>query len=143
MKRIRFDTQRRILSKFDRVDGCWIWKDKPSRLGYGRINIGGRIRFAHRVVYEMFIGKIPDGLVIDHLCRNTRCVNPKHLEPVSQRENLLRGFGVGGTNARKTHCINGHKFDKENTHICPNGKRRCRKCDAFNHRKSNQLARKK
>jgi HNH endonuclease len=70
--------------------------------------------YAHRVAYEMWFGPIPDGLVIDHLCRNRACVNPAHMEPVTHRENLLRGTGASARQAAKKTCIRGHEFDVRN-----------------------------
>jgi hypothetical protein len=87
------------------------------------------MQYAHRAVYEMEVGPIADGLEIDHLCRNRGCVNPAHLEPVTHKENVLRGATVPGLNAVKTHCLRGHEFDEENTrHIARNGRRVCRAC---------------
>ncbi len=75
----------------DAATGCWNWKHSLQASGYGQINIGGKPVTAHRAVYEKYRGEIPHGLHIDHLCRNRKCVNPEHLEPVTQRENLRRG----------------------------------------------------
>lgn len=83
---------------------------------------------AHRFTYELIAGEISDGLTIDHLCRNRCCVNPDHMQPVTQAENLLRGDGFVGVNARKTRCVNGHEFTDENTYVRPNGRRVCRAC---------------
>ncbi|MDP9224875.1 MAG: HNH endonuclease [Actinomycetota bacterium] len=83
---------------------------------------------AHRVAYELLVGPIPEGLTLDHLCRNTSCVNPQHLEPVTVRENVLRGMGWGAKNKRKTHCHRGHPFDAKNTLRIPGGTRKCRTC---------------
>jgi hypothetical protein len=73
--------------------GCWLWKQSTTTTGYGRYRVSGRNDPAHRVAYEYAVGPIPEGLVLDHLCRNKRCVNPAHLEPVTQHENILRAWG--------------------------------------------------
>jgi hypothetical protein len=86
------------------------------------------MRKSHRIAYQLLVGPIPDGLVLDHLCRNRACCNPRHIEPVSQRENLMRGETVCASHAIKTHCINGHAFDEANTYIDREGKRKCREC---------------
>ena len=86
--------ERRLLSKIDRTEECWTWIGKTYRGGYGRISRSGRQIAAHRAVYELLVGPIPEGLVLDHLCRNRRCVRPEHLEPVSLVENLRRGFAA-------------------------------------------------
>jgi hypothetical protein len=118
----------------DRATGCWNWTGKINAYGYGVISlsrreIGERIRsrVAHRVVYETVVGPIPEGLDLDHLCRNRRCVRPDHLEPVTRKENLRRGSSEhsGG----KTHCKYGHEFTPENTIIHKHtGYRACRTC---------------
>ena len=82
---------------------------------------------AHRAAYEVRIGPIPDGMVIDHLCRNRACINPAHMEPVTNRENVLRGTGPSAQHARKTHCNYGHAYDDQNT-MHRRGRRHCRKC---------------
>ena len=108
----------------DPVTGCRVWSGALT-LGYGRVKAGKRIQLAHRVAYELFVGPIPSGLHLDHLCRNRACVNPEHLEPVSRRENILRGTGPTAANARKTHCVHGHSLDDA---IAMNGSRVCRTC---------------
>ncbi len=111
---------------------CWVWTGKLStgaRGGYGHLRIGNSNPPAHRVAYELLVGPIPAGLVIDHLCRNRACVNPAHLEPVTNRENLLRGVGAPASHARKTHCIHNHEFTPENTRLGLNGRRQCRTCE--------------
>lgn len=116
--------------------GCWIWtgRSKPSRPGhgtdkYGYVRLGGRApKLAHRAAFEALVGPIPSGLTIDHLCRETLCVNPNHMEPVTLRENILRGFSFSANNARKTHCFAGHEFTPENTYMYK-GNRLCRACN--------------
>ena len=110
--------------------GCWLWTGALSTRGYARIWHQGQMRQAHRIMYEMTRGSIPNPLVIDHLCRVRHCVNPDHMEVVTNRENLLRGVGITAKNYRKTHCIRGHIFNYENTVILPSKPtvRHCRKC---------------
>ena len=110
-------------------DTCWSWKGPTDPKGYGRLQVNGRWDYAHRVGYELLVGPIPRGLTLDHLCRNRRCVNPRHLEPISNRENILRGYSFSATNHRKTHCHRGHEFTPENTRIeRQRGGRRSRRC---------------
>lgn len=111
----------------DRPDGCWIWPGVPHRSGYGRFVADvGVVVYAHRYAWESHNGQqIPDGMQIDHLCRNRICVNPAHLEVVTQRENLRRSEAPAGINARKTHCPQGHSL--ADAYIVA-GKRKCRPC---------------
>lgn len=112
---------------------CWLWLGRVNSTGYGQTTQGERHQvLVHRWSYEHFHGPIPIGLVIDHLCRNPQCVNPAHLEAVTQRTNLLRGKGASARNAAKTHCIRGHEFTAENTYI-RSGKRQCRICVRLRH----------
>jgi hypothetical protein len=107
-------------------NGCWLWTGAKTR-GYGSASFDGRRYRAHRLTYELLVGPIPEGLTLDHLCRVTACVNPAHLEPVTQKENIRRG--ETGENMRsKTHCPMGHPFDEKNTYLDPKGHRRCREC---------------
>jgi hypothetical protein len=125
---------------WEKVDGvadpedCWEWTAYRNPNGYGQFSVGGRsggMRLAHRVAYELLVAPIPPGLVLDHLCRNPACVNPQHLEPVSQTENVRRGVGgdvAGARSSAKTHCPQGHPYDAENTYRTPKGSRDCRRC---------------
>lgn len=117
----------RLASKFTVSDGCWEWTGTRT-YGYGRFRLRGKYVQAHRLMYELLVGPIPDGLQLDHLCRNRACVRPSHLEPVTQRENILRGEGPTANNATKTHCRYGHEFTPENTYQVKTGGRFCRAC---------------
>lgn len=98
------------------------------RCGYGALSIFGQRVYAHRFSYELHVGPIPEGLVIDHLCRNRLCVNPDHLEPVTSQENVRRGHEALGVRQYATHCKNGHEYTPENTLITVEGWRSCRTC---------------
>lgn len=113
---------------------CWEWTGYRLPTGYGDFNFGNSALKAHRVSYTLLIGPIPDGLVIDHLCRNTSCVNPDHLEITTQRENIRRGYSYFGIARRKTHCSRGHAFSTENTYLVPSGGRSCKECRRANNR---------
>jgi hypothetical protein len=113
---------------------CWEWLAGKSgsrgEPGYGIDRIEGRKTAAQNIVYTLGVGEIPDGLILDHLCENRGCVNPNHLEPVTNRENVLRGNGRTAINARKTHCKNGHPFEEGNLepYALKHGQRRCLIC---------------
>jgi hypothetical protein len=117
---------------------CWEWMGTRDHLGYGKFSIGGARKYggrevkAHAFAYEVIVGPIPEGLTIDHLCRNPGCVNPAHLEAVTHGENMRRGNGFSGLNFRKTHCDRGHAFDRVNTRIKVDTRgrvhRACRNC---------------
>lgn len=122
---------------FDRIIGCepgecWLVRD---RKGYMRIKPDGRSTQAHRAVYELFRGPIPDGMVLDHLCRVRACVNPTHLEPVTNWENVKRGNSPIAVAARRQTCTAGHVFDAANTRLDRRGKRHCRACDRARYRR--------
>lgn len=104
----------RFWLKVEKTDRCWLWKGWKHESGYGRFVIHGNNTYPHRIAYEVVKGRIPEGKTLDHLCRNRLCVNPDHLEPVTNRENLIRGNGFAGQNIRKTHCPNGHRLEEGN-----------------------------
>jgi len=104
-------------------NGCWVWQGRLNQNGYGTMGFRAASWLVHRVTYEVLAGHIPEGLVLDHLCRNRACCNPDHLEPVTVAENNRRGAGVS-----KTHCKNGHPLFGENLRITSKGGRSCRIC---------------
>ena len=121
----------KLLNKIEKTETCWNWVGEINDKGYGRIDVSGKHKRAHRLVYEYLVGKIPLGLQLDHLCRNRRCVNPKHLEPVTRKENILRGFAPSAICARRQHCSKGHPYSGENLyikHVKGYSYRRCREC---------------
>ena len=131
----RRDFAERFWEKADRSrgpDACWPWTAFTFQ-GYGRIATSKRrSAAAHRVAYTLTVGPIPVGLQIDHLCRNHGCVNPAHMEVVTQAENVRRGIG-GWNSAVKTHCPRGHEYDATNTYR-HDGRRHCRECRRINWR---------
>lgn len=121
-------------------NGCLLYAGTLTRMGYGLISVEGAQKLAHRAIYELVIGPIPEGLFIDHTCHNRdqscmggpaclhrRCVNVDHLEPVSGAENTRRGKSWA-INGAKTHCPAGHPYDEQNTHVY-DGRRYCRACN--------------
>lgn len=120
---------------------CWDWPhSRRDKNGYAVY----KQQRAHRVFYEMIVGTIPEGLVLDHLCRNEGCVNPQHVEPVTHRENILRGEGEAAKNAVKTHCKYGHALEGRNLYIQPStGKRGCKTCNRLKQQKYRAKKRKR
>jgi hypothetical protein len=110
---------------------CWVWQLRIDTYGYGRVHAEP----AHRVSYEERRGPIPAGLTLDHLCRVRECINPDHLEPVTNGENILRGESFSARNARKTHCPNGHPLSGANLRVEANGARRCKTCRVSSERR--------
>ncbi len=119
----------RFWPKVQKTDGCWLWTASKNKLGYGQFTVrhGFPPMPAHRMSYLLTYGSLPEApLVLDHLCRNPSCVRPDHLEPVTQRENIMRGLSVAAQNAVKTHCPQGHPYDAANT--SQSYGRHCRAC---------------
>lgn len=112
----------RFWSKVQKTHGCWIWAAALQSAGYGVFRVGGTpgtLLYAHRYSYEQTKGLIPEGMHLDHLCRNPSCVNPDHLEAVTPRVNCLRGVGPSAQSAKKTHCSKGHPFEGQNLYLRP------------------------
>lgn len=127
--RVKKTAEERFWSKVDKngPEGCWLWTDHLGRQGYADFWVPPRPVKAHRFAYELLVGPIPEGLVIDHLCSVRHCVNPAHLEAVTQRVNVLRSTNHVAAQAVATHCKRGHEFTPENTYM-HRGKRDCRTC---------------
>ena len=131
----RSEVQMRFWTKVERVvGGCWIWTANTATNGYGRVKIDGISRPAHRVAYEWLVGPVPGGMELDHVrargCTSRACVNPSHLEPVTHRENTLRGDTITSQQAGRTHCPRGHELVEGN--LVPSslkqGRRGCLTC---------------
>jgi len=116
----------------DPNSGCWLWTGTLNNRGYGMVGVQGKMQLVHRTIYELFKGSIPLGLQLDHKCRTSACANPDHLEPVTNRENTMRGLSP--ETMRKHHmatlaCPQGHFYTPKNTYIYFNKKgHRCRGC---------------
>jgi hypothetical protein len=108
---------------------CWLWTAGKHPKGYGAVWFDGGMRLAHRIIYELLSSVIPANKQLDHLCLNHPCVNPAHLEVVTQRVNILRGNGLSARRARQSHCLRGHEFSTANTMVTRLGQRKCRTCD--------------
>jgi hypothetical protein len=116
----------------DHESSCLLWTLSTTKAGYGQINVNRRISLVHIVMWEMFEGPVPAGLELDHVaargCVHRHCASIAHLEPVTHRENLLRGKSFSAVNAAATHCPALHRYDTANTYIRPDGTRECREC---------------
>lgn len=124
----RLNTDERFWQKVQKTDSCWHWTGALSAGGYGTFHDGEKTVSAHRYSYSKMSGPVPPGMQLDHLCRNRHCVNPNHLEPVSPRENTLRGISPAAENAKKDRCPRGHEYTVDDTYLYPRGGRFCREC---------------
>lgn len=109
-------------------NGCWTWTRGTNDYGYGQLSVRAKTKIAHRVSYEFLVQEIPTGLFVDHLCRNRACINPNHMELVTNRENVLRGVGPTARNAKVTHCKNGHALTPDNVMQSSRNYRPCKTC---------------
>lgn len=138
MRSRRVNDLNRVMNRVKVADnGCWEWTGPPRRDGYAELDVNCVRWLLHRYVYTQLKGPIPEGLVIDHLCRNRKCCNPEHLEAVPQRVNVIRGnlaLAAKIKAAKRTHCPQGHPYDEENTYKDAYG-RHCRICGREANRK--------
>lgn len=125
--------------KVDPDTGCWLWQRPLNPQGYGWFKLDGKDSGAHRAAYQLLVGQIPDGLVLDHLCRVRNCVNPAHLEPVTQRENTMRGVAPNVLAHHRNECVYGHELVGDNV-FTEDGVRRCRTCRRAQGRKQKSRA---
>jgi hypothetical protein len=138
-KHVVYTIEERLNRKIERIpfSTCWHWVGATLPKGYGQFGhreFPGdkpKVIYAHRASYELYKGRIPEGYEIDHLCKNTGCCNPDHLEAVTPLENNRRSNSVAATHFRKTHCVNGHEFTPDNTRLRGKDKqwRACKECD--------------
>lgn len=126
---IHMDIEGRFHLKYIITNECWLWRASKLESGYGLFtDESGKTVTAHRWSYQHFKGVIPQGLIIDHICRNPSCVNPKHLQAITQSNNIKRSLLVKARSAR-THCKHGHAFTPENTRYVKGQRgRRCATC---------------
>lgn len=129
----------RFMAKYmpEPMSGCWLWIGAMTAKGYGSFWANGKSCRAHRWSYRHRNGPIPKGMTLDHLCRVRSCVNPDHLEVVSNRENIQRGIPNNGNRAR-THCIHGHPLSGANLYTTKQGYRQCRACNNRRHKERRQ-----
>lgn len=113
--------------------GCWIWNGYIDHYGYGIVKINTRIYKAHRVAYFLHFGSLDTTLTIDHLCRVRCCVNPHHLEAVTNYENIKRGKWITGKKEKK-YCVHGHLRNEDNIIHTKDGRKRCKTCTRNRHK---------
>lgn len=127
----------RFWSKVSKTGECWLWIGSLNNNGYGQMRINTRSHLAHRLSYELTYGKISKGLVVNHLCEMPNCVNPKHLEAITQLENVHKGRASRSKpHKQRAYCKNGHSMVPENVYIYKNNRacRECRKLRVYAHR---------
>lgn len=121
----------RFWAKVQKTDHCWLWVAGTSK-GYGMFYCDGKVQVAHLWIWEQVNGPVPEGLELDHAsskgCTSRNCVRLDHLEPVTHKENMLRGKGFASMNAQKTHCPKGHSYTGNNLYVNLNGWRSCKIC---------------
>lgn len=139
------NTTEDIFARLDARGACWEWTGHRTHDGYGQATYGGKKWMSHRLLYTLLVSEIPEGMQLDHLCRNRACANPDHVELVTGSENTRRGHHQGAitlpTNSgiresAKTHCPQGHPYSGDNVHIDRAGARRCRECDRIRARRN-------
>ena len=135
MPRTYLPAELRFWAKVQKTDTCWIWTANKNRKGYGRFLLKGRLVVPHRYSYELLKGQIPDGMQIDHLCRNTLCVNPEHLEAVEGIVNIRRGRVL---RKPQNTCKRGHPLSGDNLYIGTGNRRVCKECHRMKSGESQQ-----
>ena len=120
-------TEQQFWGSCVKIRGCWLWTRGQLPQGYGAVSFNGKSQLAHRVAWLLTRGPIRKGLHIDHLCRKRSCINPRHMEVVTPKVNILRGVGITARNAKKLHCKYGHPLIGSNLRLY-SGWRHCRQC---------------
>lgn len=136
---VELSLKERFLPHIQIIDnGCWNWTNGRDKEGYGFFCFNGKTMRAHRFIFQYYLNVENTSAVVDHICRNTSCVNPKHLEFVTVTENTLRGNNFSAINSRKTNCIHGHPLNGDNLYVKPKGERQCRMCARISDLKHNK-----
>lgn len=144
VKHIKNDDEKRFWSFVNKTEKCWEWIGYKDIRGYGQVSFKGQIVTAHRMAWQLLVGKLPDykktKMTIDHLCKNTSCVNPSHMEIVSSRENTFRSNNICMQNKAKKYCVNGHKLSGRNLATTKASSKRgisrvCKECAAIRNKK--------